>query len=112
MADLQKTFNIVWKNLKKLEATARHLKRIKKNQKKKKKKKKLKNLLIGFLDNVEWGIWESQKGLRHWISNFVFVLLTTVIQYFIWAKKKSFIVISLTSQTILSQFFSDFFKQY
>jgi hypothetical protein len=76
-----KTFNIVWKNLKKLNATAGHLKRMKMNE------DFWKNLLIDFLDTVECGIWESQKGLRHWISHFVPVLLTTVIQYFIWAKK-------------------------
>jgi hypothetical protein len=35
------------------------------------------NSLLGFLDTVKWAIQESQKGLPHWISNFVPVLLTT-----------------------------------
>jgi hypothetical protein len=47
---------------------------------------KEKKLLLGFLDTVEWGILDTQKGLRNWISNFVTVFLTTVIKYFIWSK--------------------------
>jgi hypothetical protein len=61
---------------------------------------------------VEWGIWESQKGLRHWISNFVPILLTTVIQHFIWAKIFIYYHFPHIWSGYTLQFFSDFFKQY
>jgi hypothetical protein len=103
MADFQKSLIVLEKIWKKLEATAGHVKRMKINEKNSKK------LLLGFLDTVEWGIWESQKGLRHQIYNFVSVLLTTVIQYFIWSKK--FHLLSFTSHLRLySPNFFGFFQ--
>jgi hypothetical protein len=75
-----KTFNIVWK---KSEKIIGHSWTSEKNENRWKKFKKITARFFGYCGVRHLGV---PKGLRHWIFNFVPVLLTTVIQYFIWAK--------------------------
>ena len=47
------------------------------NNEKKKKKTKRKSSLLVFLNTVEWGIQEAQRGFRHRFSKFAPILLTS-----------------------------------